>query len=162
MKGATIKYSQKSLSYWSEADIKVIETCDTFAGMLAVAFRILDRMPRPVIQVCGPISTGGRGSVSANLEYFNDAIHRLQEKGVHVFDQMPFEIPMQKVKELYVGRTYITEILTDFYLPLFKSGKIEGVYFLPDWQSSRGSVWEHEHALKFGIPITYLSDEDIA
>lgn len=81
---------------------------------------------------------------------------------MHVFDQMPFEIPMQKVKELYVGRTYITEILTDFYLPLFKSGKIEGVYFLPDWQSSRGSVWEHEHALKFGIPITYLSDEDIA
>lgn len=106
--------------------------------------------------MCGPISTGGFGSIKANLNSFNDAIINLQSKNLNVFDQMPFEIPMKNLKYKLSGGEYMEDILTNFYLPIFESGRIQELYFLPHWQSSHGSNWEHEQAKRLGIKITYL------
>ncbi len=103
---------------------------------------------------------GGKGSIEANLEEFNNQIKKLQDKGLNVFDQMPFEEPMHRLLiEFLKTRSkneYMDSILTEFYLPLFESGYIKELYFLPDWQSSNGAKWEHEQAKKLGIKIVYL------
>jgi len=113
-------------------------------------------MPKPIIQVCGPIGTGGLGSVDKNLNAFNNTIIKLQNEGLIVFDQMPFEEPMQKFKEKLLKGEYLESILTDFYLPIIESGFISKFYFMPGWESSHGANWEYKEAQRLGIPITYL------
>ncbi len=142
--------------YWTEKDLIELEQTEDMPQMLAIGLRVLKRMPQPVGQVCGPISTGGRGSILANLIAFNEAIVFLQAEGKHVFDQMPFEQPMGRVKAQVPDGEYATMLLTDFYQPLFETGLIKIFYFLPDWESSVGACWEHNQALKLGIEIVYL------
>lgn len=124
--------------------------------MYHIAERILERMPEGVAQVCGPIATGGLGSLEANLDVFNQAIKKLQASGVHVFDQMPFEMPMQKLKKDLKPGEYAYSILDDFYLPLMNQEKIKTFYFMPTWQTSKGAQWEHDLITKMGKEIRYL------
>ncbi len=63
---------------------------------------------------------------------------------------------MARVKDKVPTGEYATMLLTDFYQPLFETGLIKILYFLPDWQSSVGARWEHDQALKLGIEIVYL------
>ncbi len=142
--------------YWEEKDLLNLEQAETVEQMFAVGFRVLKRMPQPVGQVCGPISTGGRGSILENLIAFNETIVLLQSEGKHIFDQMPFEEPMQRVKNAFPPNVYATTLLTDFYLPLFESGFIKKLYFLPDWQSSTGARWEYEQAQRLGLEVEFL------
>jgi len=142
--------------YWTDEDILKLEQAESVDKMLEVGLAVLKRMPSPVAQVCGPISTGGRGSLLENLVAFNEAIVFLQAEGKIIFDQMPFEASMQRIKSTLQPGEYATSLLTDFYLPIFKSGLIKMMYFLPDWQSSKGASWEHEEAQKLGIEIIYL------
>ncbi len=124
--------------------------------MRDIAFRVLSRMPQPIEQVCGPISTGGRGSLLANLIAFNEVIVELQAQGKHVFDQMPFEQPMQRVKAGLPLDQYPTILLDEFYLPIFESGLIQKLQFMPEWESSFGARWEHAQAERLGIEIAYI------
>jgi hypothetical protein len=113
-------------------------------------------MPHGVVQVCGPIATGGLGTLEANLHAFNDQIKRLQSQGLHVFDQMPFEIPMQELKKDLKPGEYATSILDDFYLPLMQNDKVTTFYFMPNWETSTGARWEHDLVTKMGKEIKYL------
>jgi hypothetical protein len=142
--------------YWTEDDIAALKDVVTLSELHLIGARVLGRMPSPIVQVCGPISTGGFGSIIANMQAFTETIQALQGKGLSVFDQMPFEVPMQKLKLHLAPGEYLEAILTDFYQPLFESKKINAFYFMPDWQSSHGALWEHEQALKLGIDIVYL------
>ncbi len=142
--------------YWTDKDTLELEQSENMPQMLAIALRVLNRMPQPVGQVCGPISTGGKGSILENLVAFNETIVFMQAEGQNIFDQMPFEEPMQRVKVSLPPNTYATSLLTDFYLPIFNSGLIKKLYFMPDWQSSYGAKWEHEQAEKLGIEIEYI------
>lgn len=142
--------------YWTDEDFTYIESIETLKEMYVLAERILSRMPDPIIEVCGPISTGGRGSVEANLEAFRATICALQDDGKHVFDQTPFEVGFKRVTRNLEPGEYMEAILTDFYQPIFESGRISTFYFMPDWQSSKGARWEHEQAKRLGIEIFYL------
>lgn len=142
--------------YWTEEDYKALEKATTYKQLFEIALIILNRMPENRTQVCGPISTGGRGSFEANMEYIDSIIKKLQDEGVNVFDQMPFEIPMSKIKKLYPTEGYDYNLLNEFYLPIFESGLVKKLYFLPDWKSSTGSKWEHEQGLRLGIEIEYM------
>ena len=152
----SMEISNVTLQYWTPEDFAALEKVDTAAGIFQVALRIISRMPKPFGQVCGPIGTGGFGDVMLNLHAFNETIHSLQAQGVHVFDQMPFEMPMQRIKENLKPGEYPESILTDFYLPLFKSGYITRFYFMPNWKTSHGAQWEHGLAQELGIEIKYL------
>ena len=69
--------------YWHEHDREEVARARTYGELVPVALRILARMPQPVGELCGPISTGGAGSVEANLARFDTAIRRLSEGGRH-------------------------------------------------------------------------------
>ncbi len=145
-----------TLQYWREEDYEQVENATTYNELRDVAFRVLARAPKPCAEVCGPITTGGLGSIEKNLKRFNEEIRKLQKTGVEVFDQMPFEESMQRIKKLHETKGYLTNLLYEFYLPIFESGLIRTLYFLPDWKTSSGARWEHEQALRLGIEIVYL------
>ena len=84
--------------YYLYDDYRDIEVAQTFEELLPIALDVIRRMPQPVAMVCGPISSGGFGSVQANLEHFNNRITELILAGVTVFSQMPFEDKIQEIK----------------------------------------------------------------
>ena len=142
--------------YWTDEDIEAVKNAKDFKELYIIADKILKVMPQPIVQVCGPIGTGGLGSVESNLEAFDQTIRSLQAKGLNVFDQMPFEWPMQVLKFKLAKDVYPEDILKDFYLPIFESGFISEFHFMPTWETSHGAKWEHGQAEKLGIKIVYI------
>ena len=47
-------------------------------------------------------------------------------------------------------------LLDFFYDPILTSGKISGLVFLPLWETSTGSKWEHNIGQSLHLPIHYL------
>ncbi|HEY4479014.1 MAG TPA: hypothetical protein VI981_01490 [Candidatus Paceibacterota bacterium] len=127
-----------------------------------IALSVLERLQPPVAQVCGPITTGGRGTVVENMRFFSFAVKQLHESGIVVFDQMIFQTGMLKLRK--VGSSeYSQDILDVFYRGLFSSGHIRRLYFLPDWRSSIGATWERVEATRHQIevldyPLHLISD----
>lgn len=142
--------------YWTPEDIAALERAQSFGELSKIALRVLSRMPKTVGQVCGPISTGGVGSIPGNLKVFDQTIQQLVDKGVHIFDQMPFEEHFFRIIQAEWGTRHNNQLLTDFYLPILQSGHIKTLYFMRGWQSSQGATWEHEKAQRLGIRIVYL------
>lgn len=108
----------------------------------------------PTLQFCGPISTGGFGTVDENLCFLSSAIEYAKEKKYFVFDQASYERDLDRI--MGNQNEYDYPILDFFYKPILSSGKIKALVFLPMWQTSTGSTWEHEFAKSVGIPIYYL------
>ncbi|TSC82591.1 MAG: Uncharacterized protein G01um101420_258 [Parcubacteria group bacterium Gr01-1014_20] len=131
----------------------------TFAELGCIAFEVLQRMdekvvPRSIGQVCGPITTGGRSSIVVNLREFSRYIELLQSKGLAIFDQVPFEKHLFRIR----GVNYQSDstLLEDFYGPIFESGIVKILYFIPGWSSSNGAMWEHRQAVRLNLTIDYL------
>lgn len=140
--------------YWKPEHIDAVNEAQSFEDIGRVALSVVKTMPQPVGQVCGPISTGGQGSLEKNLEAFEKTIRKLVAEGKTIFDQVPYEEPIQKFKTDDPYR-----LLNGIYLPLFESGLIKEVLFMHDWQSSQGANWEHKQAERLGIKITYLPED---
>lgn len=144
-----------------------LETVQTFEEMADVALEILDTMSeegKQIVEICGPISTGGLGDINLNLQRLERAIGVAIERGMYVFNQAPFENAIKRVSSNYQKNEdgYCMEILEIFYRKIFESGHIKLALFLPDWQSSKGANWEMQTALRLGIetrdfPIEWLS-----
>ena len=141
--------------FWTEGDASELSRAKTFEEMAAVALRVIARIPQPVGQVCGPITTGGAGSLEKNLEIFRRAIIALSISGTSIFDQLPFEPSIRRIQNWEYSAGGL-RLLEDFYFPIFKSGLIQRLYFIPGWESSLGARWEHERALELGISVEYL------
>lgn len=142
--------------HWKPESLDLMKTLTSYTAMKDFALAMLEDLPGPIVQVCGPLTTGGRGSFEANVQAFHEAIHWLSNQGKMVFDQRPFEIP---IRQLIVARKesgYAYELLAEFYLPIFQSGYIKELYFLPGWESSIGACWEHDQGKLLGIAIFHL------
>lgn len=144
------------MDFWTEEDSILLEKADSYSDLFRVAEKVLRRMPPPVFQVCGPVSTGGLGSIEKNLEEIEKMIKKLQGEKKSVFNQIPLEAHIQRIKAKRDFKGYDESILSDLYLPLFESGLIHSLCFLPDWKSSTGAKWEHEQAERLGLGIIYL------
>jgi len=144
-----------SLKYMNEEHYNSIEIATSYAQLSEIALSVLKIIPEPVGQVCGPITSGGRGSFEANIKHFTNAINSLESRGINIFSQMPFE---DKMQELKVVEGYNWPVLHEFYQPIFESNLVRKLYFLPDWQESRGSCWEREQADKNKIEVIDLDD----
>jgi hypothetical protein len=151
-----MEFSETTKKYWTKEDWENLEKVESVGDLYIIAQNIISKMPKPFVQVCGPIATGGLGSIEANLNAFNETIKKLQKQVLNVFDQMPFEIPMQKLKKKFSLEKINKDIRNKFYLPIFESGLISAFYFLSGWESSIGSKWEHEKVKELGIKIVYL------
>lgn len=119
-----------------------------------LAITEISRMPAPVIQICGPISTGGFGKTQDNLEYLSSIIGATTVANISVFNQVAYEARLDKILKHHVG--YDFPILDYFYKPILTSGNVHGLVFLPLWNTSIGSSWEHEMGKTLGIPIFFL------
>ena len=86
---------------------------------------------------------------------------KLINQGINIFDQAPFEEPMQRIKAESGKsvRESNQELLDKFYLLLFQSGLITTFYFLPGWESSFGASWERRQAKELGIEIIDLPED---
>lgn len=141
--------------HFLKEDFENIAYSKDFHDLSRVALNILKRMPQPIVQVCGPMATGGMGSLKDNFVVFENTISMLVKRGENVFNQMPFEDPMQRFKseDWYKGGT---QIIDEFYLPIFESRFIKKLYFIRGWETSTGASLEHFHAKRIGIEIVYL------
>jgi len=151
-----MEFSEITKQYWTKENWENLEKVESVEDLYIIAQNIISKMPKPFVQVCGPVATGGLGSVEKNLDAFNETIKKLQSQGLNVFDQMPFEIPMQKLKKKFSLEQINKDIRNKFYLPIFESRLISAFYFISGWESSIGSKWEHEKAKELGIKIVYL------
>lgn len=155
----TVVTSLPNHPYWTIHEIMVAQRAETIAELALVALRILSRMPQPIVQVCGPISTGGAGTMEQNVARFRQAIAVLQSRGLNVFDQMPFQESMIRISKKTRESGYCWEILDEFYGPIFRSGLIKRTYFLSGWRSSIGANWERRVVRKQGIPREQFLDK---
>lgn len=121
-----------------------------------VAKDILDLLPDSVGMVCGPISTGGLGDITANIARFNEAIDILTNHNIILFNQMPFESRLAELLELD-ETGYDWRILNHFYEPIFRTGIIKTKFFIPGWEGSTGASWERKQAEVLGIQIIDLN-----
>ncbi len=135
-----------------------IEQSENFHALREVAEDILKQMAAPISMVCGPISTGGFGDISLNMERFRLAISTLEALGHNIFNQIPFEPRIGAIH--FPGEDgYDWNILNHFYKPLFVSGFITRKFFIPNWETSVGARWEREQAALLGIEVVNLADD---
>lgn len=138
---------------------------DSFSALSALALMELRGKGADFVIVCGPITTGGRGSVEENVRAIRLVIDYLgsyfEEK---VFDQLPYEATLWSLKDEWEAQEcnsgYCLPILEEFYLPIYQSGLIVRAYFLPGWESSFGACWEREQLMKLPIAIIDFPEEN--
>ena len=126
------------------------------SGLVSEALLEISKMKVPVIQFCGPISTGGFGDVTENLKYLYSVIKASKEKGMSVFNQVSYERRLDRI--LKEHHEYDYPLLDFFYNPILKSGKISGLVFLPLWETSIGSQWEHDIGQSLHLPMYHLEN----
>ena len=147
--------------YWTDTDLSQVLVARSFKRVGEIALAVLGRFPIDahghIAQVCGPITTGGFG-IAANRQIFRRAVQLLRATDVLVFDQMPLEAAIVRLREDWMaspgnhGR-YCTPILEEIYYPLFASGLIGKLDFLPESESSTGSRWEMQQGTNLGMIV---------
>jgi hypothetical protein len=114
-------------------------------------------MPKPISQVCGPISTGGFGNRAMNTKLFGRCIAELRRRELNPFDQLVMQDAMADLVETwhreYPDRTYCDPILEVIYRQIFESRLVVRTFFLPDWETSHGARWEREHVTRLGLEV---------
>lgn len=145
----------RNRQYWNEISYQEALLATSYGALGRVALAILYRMPPFVGMVCGPITTGGLGSLELNLLLFNETIETLVRLGVNLFDQVPFEEYIARIADDQGARNN-HQLLREFYLPLLETKRITRLYFIKGWESSEGARWEHEQGKRLGIEIAYL------
>lgn len=142
--------------HWTEVESGLLEKVTTFEGLADIALTILARMKKqgqPIVQICGPMSTGGFGDLAQNMVLFEYAMNTAVEHGLIVFNQMPFQDAMIRIANWKPNQSYCTAILEVFYKKVFESGCVNKTLFIPDWQSSHGATWERKLVTELGIVV---------
>lgn len=94
--------------------------------------------------VCGPITNGGFRDLEKNLNAFAATIMALRSLRRNVFNQLAYEGELWRLQDEWGknGGTGLNPILTEFYEPIFRSGKLRRAHFMHGWESSVGARWE--------------------
>jgi hypothetical protein len=139
------------------SEVKAVAKASTMEELAEVAIRFLRRISKKgheVIEICGPMTTGGLGDFNANMKRYNHAIKMAVQSGYVVFDLPFFQPAIVRILDFKEGQpNYNWEILHVFLRKVFESRYIVKGFFLPDWQSSIGASWEREEFERLKIPI---------
>jgi hypothetical protein len=141
--------------FWTPSDYRDIERADCFEAIGEKAVEVLRRMPQPVSQLCGPISTGGLNCVHRNLVLFKRCVEELRIQGLNPFDQIPLQIGFMRLAKLWHmenGEGYCLPILHVVYRRIFESLRVARTFFLPYWWKSYGTTWEGQTVTRLSIP----------
>lgn len=153
--------------YWTREDAKELERVTSFKEIGAIMLRVLTRIPEPVGMVIGPITTGGLGCVEKNMKVFAMHIAVLEREKKNIFNQLPFEPAIWRVRKLIAGENPTdleneavnAQLIQDIYFKLFESGKIAKLHRIHNWFSSFGARMEDEKAFQLGIEREDLGDD---
>jgi hypothetical protein len=147
-------------TWLTDEDRHCITKATCFAELLAVALQCIprNRNGRPIIQVCGPMSTGG-GTFEENTAHIARIIEALRKEDFAVFSQVSFQLGMMNfmTEESYRQDPHV--LLEGFYGELFRAGLIHVLAFRRGWEKSFGSRWEHATGKQLGMKIVYLSED---
>jgi hypothetical protein len=148
--------------HWTEAEIAALNKARSFRELSETGVVIAERMKQAhnvVVMCIGPMTTGGLGDLSRNMDRFRRAIDFAKTKylstGSNVFNQAVFQ---QKMIELIAAslrppQAYVQELLDEFYRPVFATRHIDGFLYFPDWDTSYGARWEVEVSREYGIHL---------
>lgn len=150
-------------NHWTEEEHNALEVAESMDALADIALTILSRMKehnKSIIQVCGPMTTGGFGKMVHNMELFEHVVANAEKDGYFVFNQLPFQDAMIRIIDFKENfSVYPMEILDVFYGKIFHSGYLSGVLFMPDYKqfkgytSSVGAVWEYERGKRLGMTV---------
>ena len=149
----------KTPRYFTEADLQAIKKANSFKELYIIAEAILKKMPERTVGVCDPLSTS---HVQDNLVIFNKTIEALLDKGIAVFNEIPFEEKITELKEQWFvenkesDKKHCAPLIEDFFKPLLESKKITKLILLPNWQDKYLSYWEDSYAVRHNIPTVAL------
>jgi hypothetical protein len=158
----------KKCDYWDEMRLKELDAADSFRQLGQIALRVLRSFPEKthgnIFEVCGPISTGGLGCITKNTMVLNYSIHALRRLGYFVFDQTPMRSALSRLfaswSQSPQNSGYCQPILDEVFLPIFESGLIGTLTFLPDWKTSTGSIWEYQQAIRIGLRTEMYAEKE--
>jgi hypothetical protein len=94
-------------------------------------------MAQPIVRVCGPLTTGGKG-YEENAARLVRAEEILEEKGYTVFR---FGDAEESIKDKGFSHAAVME---EFHQPVLESNLISEAFFLPEWEKSKGATWERD------------------
>lgn len=97
----------------------------------------LETLPKPLVRVCGPWTTGGWG-LEENLRRYKAAVEALESRGFTVVDYFESE---KVIKTLGAEHA---DIMREYHEPILGCGLISEAFFMPKWQESKGSIWEKD------------------
>ena len=108
--------------------------------------------------VCGPISSGGLGSLKRNLKLFNAVVETLSAGGYPIWSQLQFEDEIIFAKELWLKDhpgEYCQPILDICYELVFEPRQLRVGHFIPGRQAegikrSIGTSWEYAKIMSQG------------
>lgn len=144
------------MAHWTREELAVLEAAATLREVAEIALGHLYRLQsygRPIVQICGPMTTGGLGSLSANMRRFECAIAGAAGAGHLVFDQIPLQAAIIRITDHHNSTEYNVDILEVLYAPIFGSGCINTVFFIPGSETSRGATWERRKVMGLGIEV---------
>lgn len=111
-----------------------------------------------LVFISGPITSGGTAELAdtaSNLALFKRAERLLLSLGCHVFNPTHIQGPVDPLRG---------ESLWQYYMHFCVRAlpECDSVFFLPDWQNSKGARWEHKIAEMLGLPCLYAPVHDPA
>lgn len=147
--------------HWTTDDHIATQQCENLSHLAQVGIRMLDRLrseaPHGVTFLAGPMTTGGLGKFDLNMHLFEHCICIARERGLTVFNQVPFQHGLIRILNLsqsptfhQTAKDYPHSIIKDFYWPLFESKGISHFLLLPTWISSNGATQELNKAISVG------------
>ncbi len=113
----------------------------------------IEKLPQPVIRVCGPLTCDGLEGYERNAQRLAQAEKILQSKGMTVWT-------FGEAEEEIFGKGYDHgNIFTYFHKPILGSGLIQEAYFLPRWDKSNGATLERNISTKANVTIKEFPEE---
>lgn len=159
-------------NYWELGDFIILKNLQKFTDphkimyrALLVANMVLNRSPRILGVVCGPMSTGIK-TVEENFRIFNRTVYKVGQQ-MDIFNQLPFERPFNRVhqllhsthKHLLVDGKSSPYIIEQFYRKIFlREDKVWLPSFIHNWESSTGADIEHKIFTAISAEIIQLEE----
>lgn len=86
---------------WLEWEEAALREAVSFQHLVEIAIGVLQflhlKHGTEIIQICGPMTTGGLGQQEANMQVFGLAVRRAKENGLAVFNQIPFQDAVTRI-----------------------------------------------------------------
>jgi len=138
----------------------------TIAEVLEMVLTVMDRMPRPVRWIAGPL-TSGRRTPEENRKRLLRTIYLNKEKAA-TFNYLPFQRRAMQILRKEYGKKPLSEdqkidlqikLRDQFYEPIFKSGRIGELRIMPGSDASLNVHWMMQFAKANGILARFIPEE---